>query len=278
AATSQLPAEESWRPIRCFLRQWAEPATLLHQQSPMVWLEFDRVNQAWPVVPLPGVCFCLDSDYVEKQPHEAQRNPLSRERYRALFTAALAILYGQPISATVQRHLLACYDHLPASGRLIHLSAMLGRQPPALKVYAAVARDDLLTYLSQIGWPGSDAELGAMLAEFYADLSLVFVDLTIEECIAPRIGLAYSQVHLKNRGRADARWTSLLDRCVATGCCTAEKRAALLTWPGSTRQPWPGRTWPVRLSRWLDLKLVYQPGQPLQVKGYLGFMQTFSLF
>jgi hypothetical protein len=113
---------------------------------------------------------------------------------------------------------------------------------------------------------------------FYADLPLLFVDLTIGETIAPRIGLAYSQVHLKSRTRSDARWTSLLDLFVARGCCTDEKRAGLLAWPGSARQPWPGQAWPVRLNRWLDLKLVYQPERPLQVKGYLGFMPTFSLF
>lgn len=273
-----LLATAPWRPIRHFLHRWAEPDTLLHTHAPMIWLEFDGVQAALPDSPLPGICFCLDPDYVETGPSFQPSSRLSLPVYQALADEALTLLYERPLSAQTRQRLQVCYEQLPAGGRLIHISAMLARQPPVLKVYAAVPRNDLPTYLRRIAWPGSHADLAEIVAKFFPALCLLFVDLTLGDAIAPRLGLACSQVHLHSRAQSDPGWGALLDLSVAEGFCTPQKRAGLLNWPGAARHPFHGHNWPVRLHRWLDLKLVYQPEQPLEVKAYLGFMPTFSIF
>jgi hypothetical protein len=86
----------------------------------------------------------------------------------------------------------------------------------------------------------------------------------------PKLGLAFSQQQIENLPDRDPTRQILLEQCVLTGLCTPEKREALLTWPGSFRALFPGEKWPARFRKWLDVKIVYQPNQPLEAKGFLG--------
>ena len=80
-------------------------------------------------------------------------------------------------------------------------------------------------------------------------------------------------------------WPILLDHLVRNGLCTARKRDALLAYPGYTDENTPGVTWPETLrgaSRLLGgrtvstfvrslhhVKLVHEPGRPVEAKAYL---------
>jgi hypothetical protein len=158
---------------------------------------------------------------------------------------------------------------------------MVARQPAVIKVYGSVPRTQLFSYLTRIGWPGPILELEDILATYCTPETVdhnIFIDISIEETVLPKLGIAFAQQQIANLPSKDPTRKQLLDLCVHTGLCTSEKRDALLAWPGSFRAPFHGGQRPARFHKWLDVKFIYQPGQRLEAKAYLGFVPQFSLF
>lgn len=266
-----------WNRVRDFLGYWTVSTSPLSEQIPMIWLEFDQIDQILPKVPLPCLMFCVDPDYLERRGQLSLSNRINPQKYQLVTEAACEILLGYPLSSEIKQILSACIELLPVGGQIIHISAMLPRQPMALKIYVSVPKGRLLEYLTQIGWIGSIGEVKSILNEFCTAKDDIRVDLTVGPTITPNIGIVFSEVQVDGR-RSGLGPQNLLDQCVANGLCTPEKREALLAWPGSSRELYIHERWPTRLSRWLDIKVVYQLNRPLEAKGYLGFMPHFSLF
>ena len=155
------------------------------------------------------------------------------------------------------------------------MSAMLSRQPAALKVFGSIPKNQLPEYLTHIGWTGSIPELETVLTTFCAPIDSIQIDLTVGNMISPRLGIEFFS---DTSSQKDPGRHLLLNQFVESGLCTPEKRDILFAWPGDSREVFSGQSWPSRLIRWLDLKLVYLPNQPLEAKGYLGFSPRFSLF
>ncbi|XXY18247.1 hypothetical protein WME88_01175 [Sorangium sp. So ce216] len=86
------------------------------------------------------------------------------------------------------------------------------------------------------------------------------VDLTIGARLLSRLGLELA-IEARRRPRP-ARPDRPLRR---PGPLHAEKRDALLSWPGSTREELPGRASPVRLSRWIDMRIMGNKNQLFRV-------------
>ena len=270
-----------WGKVSSFLLGWADSTSLLYEQVPLIWLEFDNVNETLPEIPLPCFSFCLDSEYLRWNTRTEQWNTLSIYQYQQLTDAAFERLYDCPFSSQTRQILFACFDALPIGGQIIHMSAMLSRRPAPLKVYGAVPRDRLTDYLQKICWTGAIDDVNHILSAFcIPDIvgSTVYVDLTVDDAVLPKIGIAFSQQHVEWSSRHDPKRRFLLDQCVRSGLCTFEKREALLHWPGESLETFRHTDWPARLRRWLDIKIVSESGQPLEAKGYLGFMPQFSLF
>lgn len=278
ALLANLLENPGWRRIRDFWGCWADSTSLLYDQIPLIWLEFDQVDAALPKVPLPGSMFCLDPEYLDRRRQSPRSKHVNGQQGKQVTEIACELLLGQPLSAQTRQNLFACFDLLPAGGQIIHISIMLPRQPVTLKIYASVPKDQLLAYLSQIGWSGSIAEFETILTTFCASIEDIKVDLTVAPVIAPKIGLVFSEVQVNNPTQAKTGRPHLIDQCVEKGLCLPEKRDSLLAWPGSFRRTFSHQAWPTRFDRWLDIKIVYQPHQPIEVKGYLGFMPYFSLF
>ena len=270
-----------WHRAHDFFRQWADPTSVLHGRIPLIWLEFDYVDNPVPQIPLPSFSFCLDPAYLSRG-SRAQRVTLCNiQQGREMAEVGLRLLFGSPLPPQNKQALFTCFDSLPVGGRIIHISAMVARQPAVVKVYGSVPKDQFLAYLTQIGWPGSLPELIDILTTFCTPDTVdnnMFVDLTVGETVMPKLGIAFSQLQIENLPDRDPRRQILLEQCVQAGLCTPEKRDALLTWPGSFRAMFNGEKWPTRFRQWLDIKIAYQPNHPLEVKGYLGFRPQFSLF
>jgi hypothetical protein len=271
-----------WRRIRDFYTHWADPTSPLYEQVPLTWLEFDHVDCPPLGIPLPCFSFCLDREYVWWKYAQPRRvNHLSAGTYRQVAEMAFSLLRGHPLSPQAAQNLFACFDLLPAGGQIIHLSAMLTRHPPSLKVYGSLPKEHFCEYLTRIGWPGELAAIKTFLSEFYTAATAddtVFFDLTLDNAVASKLGIAFSQQQIEQFPRKDPGRRALLDHCVERGLCTPEKREALCSWPGSFRGTFRGHSRPTRFQKWLDIKIVYQPHHPLEAKGYLGFMPVFSLF
>ncbi len=263
-----------WSRIRDFCSHWAVPSSSLYEQVPHLWLEFD-LDAPLPLVPLPCLLFCLDPAYFKRRAPGQLGNCLSAQQYQQVMNTVLPILLERPVSSSTRKQLFACFDFLPAGGQLIHASVMLSRQPPTFKLNIAVPKNRLLDYLQQIGWTGSLSELDAILSTFCPSASSLKFQLTIGNVMAPKIDFEF---HFDSASREDHRLQVLLDQAVINGLCTPEKREALLTWPGSFRKMFCHHSWPTRLYKWVDIKIVYHFGRSLEAKGYLGFMPGSSIF
>lgn len=267
-----LTKSQRWRQVHEWLAQWANPNSTLYQEIPLVWLEFDHADQAFNELPVPSVIFCLDPQYVKasKHPHGAIVHRNTRD-LQPFMGDALALLFGYPVAKTTDQTLARCFALLPPSGKLFYMSVMLARDPAPLKVSGAMPRDQLVGYLERLGWPGSARPLNEAMTLFDATSDLVRFDMTIDEGIAPRLGLEFFSA--TQREAPDAR-RAFLDQLVAHGLCTVEKCGALQTWAGTTRVIYPQQSWLTRLRRSWYVKMVYEPGQTLAMKAYLGFMPS----
>jgi hypothetical protein len=276
-----ITGEPVWDQARSFFAQWADPSSSLYDGVPLIWFEFDHVEAALPPVPLPSFSFCVDPLYAERRSWEQYiraRDPHYRQH---LAEDGLPLFLGQSLSCRTLDVLRACFTELPVGGRLIHLSAMVARQPAVVKLYGSVPRTQLLPYLERIGWSGSVTELTDILVTFCTEDTVddtMYIDLSIDDAVLPRLGIAFAQQQIPNLSHKDPTRRALLEHCVHAGLCSSEKREAMLRWPGHLRVPFAGQGWPTTISKWLDIKLVYDVDSPLEAKGYLGFMPHFSLF
>jgi hypothetical protein len=159
---------------------------------------------------------------------------------------------------------------LAPDGQLIHLSVMLGRAAQ-IKLYVSIPSARLDDYLTALGSGGTYNEMRQVVADTFPRLDPIFLDLTISDAVAPRLGLAFSQLHLRRGVGAEPTWAILFAELVRRGACDERKRQALASWPGTQEIRFAGQKWPTRLHRYLDVKLVSEPGQPLRAKAYLGF-------
>jgi hypothetical protein len=150
---------------------------------------------------------------------------------------------------------------------------------------ARLARPQLPAYLQQVGWRGPLDEVEQLADWAFQHAEWVTLGLDMGEGVYPKFGLECS--FDPKQADQEPRWAGLLEACVARGVCTDSQRAGLLSWSGlidpvSEAQPWPRHLMLQSLAasanqlmlirrRISHIKLVYEPGQPLQAKGYLGF-------
>ena len=157
-----------------------------------------------------------------------------------------------------------------------HVSAMVTRHPPTVKLNALIPKAHLGRYLGEIDWPGSISELEQKLAPYDDFTDMIRLDWTIGPSMYPKIGIEFFSKDLPDQDDLRVR---LLEQLVGDGACTAENSAALRQWAGFSSIQYADQPWPVRLGRTWYTKLVYEPEQPLSAKAYLGFAPNlFSIF
>ena len=262
-----------WRRVREFLADWASPDSPLYKQIPFIWLEFDGVNES-QAAPLPCLNFCLDPGYLDRRNGPGNFYHPNTQRFQPFAEIALAQALGHSIEPRTRQNLVNCFDQLPEGGRIIYMAVMIPRQPAALKINVVLPQDRLLGYLTRVGWTGEVAGLKKVLTTFCDPFNEIRFDLTVGSTIWPRIGLEFFA-----HTAADVHRQLFLEQLVAAGLCAPEKQAALLSWPGSSSEIYSRQSHPTRLSRSWYVKLVYQGGDQLEAKGYLGFAPSFfSLF
>jgi hypothetical protein len=267
--TQPLPekflASPIWRSFQTFNQEWANPTSNIHQNVTIVGMEFD-VNESPSTLPIPGIFFGLDREKTYYFPK--------------LVSDTLALL-DYPLSPLIESNLKRCTDFLPDEVKLSHFAAMLSR--PGLGVRVNVAEipcDRVLDYLLKIGWNDPTESLSPLMSQLSEWVDYIILTFDVGETIYPRIGL---ECYLEKQPRYEPRWQLLLDNLVAQGLCTPTKRDALLTWPGFIKNKdrkqdnlnWESvfslSMYSLYWKRINHIKIVYQPGVPLEAKGYLNF-------
>ncbi|KYF93012.1 hypothetical protein BE17_25180 [Sorangium cellulosum] len=259
-----------WGRVQELTRVWTDPASPLHARVPVMWLELDSGEITRGRL-MPSVLLCVDPS-LPKGAASPDAIGHGLADCAPSLQAALSALSSEPLAPAARADLHRCFEALPAGGRIVHVGFMVTRRPTVLKLFAAMDREQVLDYLGAIRWPGSLGEAASLVDTLGAGPDTFRVDLTIGETLLPRLGLEFA-----SRRGADPDRRALIDRCVEHGICTPEKRDALISWPGSKREVIPGYGRAVRLSRWIDMKIVHRPPEPLEAKAYLGFMLHLSL-
>lgn len=231
----------------------------------MLWLEFDHVER--DASASPSVHTCLIRDYRTDMSLPAIGDQTAQ------LTDELVTHLGEAASAPMCSTLVRIASQAPAGTHFIHLSSMLGRERPTLKLYARVPQAELLEWLGRCAWLGDREQGEAMLATLLPPSCTegeLFVDLTVEAEALVSVGLALPQQYVRD-GRDDRG--SVLDRLVDARLCTPTQRRQLATWTGQALEDGPR---PILERRWLDLKLVWCPQGELAAKAYVGLRRSYA--
>jgi hypothetical protein len=281
--TSRLPdhlmADTAWRRVRDLAVAWAEPSSPLYHAVDNVWLEFD-VEGPVPEIPVPSVFFGLLAN---------ARTDATREqgnRYQATAETAIRLLSGGEPSPRALEALSRCFRALLPEERVFQVGLMLSRGagPVRLCIWWPRSPERIVEYLVGVGWPGDEAALRRVLEPLFRSVDRVLLDIDVGETVGAKVGLE-CYFEGRRQPRREPRWGAFLDSLVRQGLCTAGKREALLAYPGYSGQNAKDVTWPAALRRASQLlggrssstfvrtlhhvKIVYQPGRPLEAKAYL---------
>ena len=252
--------DPGWRRALTFLREWTDPASLLFDGIPVIWLEFDV--DAGTSTPAPFVVATLESG----RPHAtaAAIDPVVER--------VLTILVGREIDAATKDTLARALRELPVGGRFVHLALRPAVDGDILRIIVKLAAEDVSGYLARIGWPGSPEDLDAWLGPSCRATPTPSINLDLGATVGPRVGIEY---YFDGAPAIDPRWRNVFDLLEAAGACSRERRAQLEAWP-SAADAKPCTTL-LRVDRELLIKVVYEPGAPLRAKAYLPFSARLNL-
>ena len=257
-----------WQFFQNFCQEWTEPTSFLYQGVKRIWMEFDLDGEQLQV-PLP----CIFLQFNRKSVTDAEG--LSQMAQRLLHR----------VSPLFESNLRRCADSLPAEATISHLGAMLSRGANAIRVNVeGISPLQLSDYLMQIGWSDPTNTFSTLTSPLSEYVDSILLSFDVGDTVLPRIGL---ECFLNNPPYKEPRWQLFLDYLVEAGLCTPAKKNAFLAWPGFSQKSSVPDLWPSNIScgdRFLGsrafsifrriishIKLVYQPGVPLEAKGYLEF-------
>ena len=261
---AELRADPAWERITRFCAEWADEPQLRRAVTHL-WLEFDLDGGA-PAVPRPSVFAAFDPQSTAD---------LAPDEWAALLDRVLRHLGPEAMSPATRRALHAAVARRPAGAQVPYVGSMLARPVQPVRLYLAWVPARLLPgALHGMGWPGDPGELAALLERVDGpapgvapDTGMAHVDVETE--VLPRVGveLTFRRVEQLHGTLVE---TPFLERLVDLGLCTDAKRRGLLAWPGHELRTLPHELWPSVVARRVNcVKLLHQPGEPPQAKGYL---------
>lgn len=265
--TKTLPESFLTSPIWCafqdFYNEWIEPTSNLHQKIQAVGMEFD-LDKSLSSVPIP--CIFLELNRETTYP------------FPKLVSETLGLI-NYPLSPLIESNLQLCADFLPDEAKFAHFAVMLSRPGLGVRVNIInIPPDQLVDYLQKIGWNQPTQPLDDLVSRLSASFDYLVLAFDVGETIYSRIGL---ECYFQKQPRYEPRWQLVLDNLVEFGLCTPVKRDALLNWSGIDKkkhQQEGNLSWESVFLKSIysvywrtinHLKFVYQPGCPLEVKGYL---------
>jgi hypothetical protein len=258
-------AHPVWRAMSEFCVGWADPADLLHERVGTIWLEFDVDPAARGKANAVPSFFFGPTEAAWQATMNQHANPA---RFDWL-VAALKPFRALPDAVTGQ--LRTSMAAVPAGAEVFQIGLMLARESDYVRLCVRGAPSPALSaYPAQIGYPAT-AALGDLLAILGGLVENVGLSVDVGEGIGPRLGIECRFEGWRQPSQ-EPRWALFLDRLVAMGLCTAEKREVLLAWPSVGYHRFPDEKAPRALIRALNhVKVITAPGQAPTAKAYLWF-------
>jgi hypothetical protein len=267
---SQWQSDPVWKLVTNFCVRWSDPSSSFYALVPHVWLAFD-LSESKSSGSGSAPCLLLRVVPARSQgipPSQRLRTALNAQQFWQLIDGLFHLLLKESITNTRRAALQACYDFLPATGQLIHVSLMLTRSPQICKLNILLPKAELLQYLTRIRMADSIPEISSFVCRFAAANEWLKLQLVVNESVARTLELEF---HFDESTNSQQRYVALLGELCESGLCSQEKREALRWWPGCFGLVASGQRWPTHWTTWTDIKIVYRAEVATSAKGYLGF-------
>jgi hypothetical protein len=202
------------------------------------------------------------------------------DRCAWLTDSALPLLLGGELPPALKGQIARCLNLLPPGARMFQVGLMLSRASSLTRLCVrGVSPTQILEYLQALDYDTSSGQLHALLELLSPMVERIDLDMDVSDRILPKIGL---ECYLPGDTFAIHQF---LNHLVSCGLSTPAKAEALEAWRGVAHERSNPEIWPRDLlalssllggrahsvfARWLHhVKIVYQPGLPLQAKAYL---------
>ena len=241
--------------------------------------EFD-VDGPPPDVPVPSIFFAPQSNS-QMDDIEVAGEPNAEGRLATVERTIRLLAGGEPPprmlegcfrASLVGREGLSCRPHALQGEDAVRLCIRL----------RSVER--IMEYSTVVGWLGDEADLHGVLEPLARLVDRAALAIDVGDAVRPKIGLE-CRFDRNRQPRREPRWGAFLNFLVLSGLCAADKREALLAYPGYVDEaahtvPWPaslrrasqllgGRSLSTFVRSLHHVKIVYRPGEPLEAKAYL---------
>ena len=265
-----------WQRVRSFSTEWSNPKSAVADRIHNIWLEFD-VDGLPASIPVPSVFIGPENLQSANPVIDKSQVP---DRCAWLTDSALPLLLGGGLPPALKGQIARCLNLLPPGARMFQVGLMLSRPSSLTRLCVrGVSPTQILEYLQALDYDTSSGQLHALLELLSPMVERIDLDMDVSDRILPKIGL---ECYLPADTSAIHRF---LDHVVACGLSTPAKAEALESWRGVAHERSNPQIWPRDLfalssllggrahsafARWLHhVKIVYQPGLPLQAKAYL---------
>lgn len=204
-----LAASNTWAKIVDFINFW--PPAMAD-----IWLEmdYDELDK-----PIPQPCFFFNAGQIIKE---------SQVDDELLYKALKHLLDDKQLES-LWLNLQSIVHQLPSGIGLFQVGVMLARHSDRVRIFTAeLTREQLLDYLSNIGWQGSFPQLQELfeLVHPYSDGNYILDFDVIEQGASEKIGINFG---LKTKEILP----DFLENLISNQLCTEEKNQGVIAWPGS---------------------------------------------
>lgn len=246
-----------WDRLERFYQLWGDTRDEPYADAGSTWLEFDMASPA----PLPNLLFGWWTEQT------GMHRPI-----HWLADEILPMLLGGAVSDTLRRNFTRAIEERPEGTSDFQVGVMFSRNIQAVRVCVFdLPADDLVPYLTRIGWTGPVDELLTWLERLAPYSDYLGLHLDIGDAVYPHIGIEPNFVAgcWSRQPHKEPRWHGQFDTLERHGLLDPVKRAALMSWIGHREMTIDERD--ALLLRGLShLKLVLRPGGAPIAKGYFG--------
>jgi hypothetical protein len=239
-------------------REWARPDSRL-SESPFLSLEYDADERYQEQEPEANLFVALDKRHLARhwEPPRGETSA-SRELGRVAFGRLLPDGIRESAMSVIER----IYAALPPLAAVLHAPAMMTREPCVAKPYILMPREEVVSFLRKIEWPGSMDALDELLKTYYKAFSkTVYLDLTVTDRVHHRLGLVTCQFQRREADFSNLNWWGLPPELEGL-------KGELGSWSGLDEVSMSGEAFWLR--RWVETKAVLHEAR-VEYKAYLGY-------
>jgi hypothetical protein len=266
-----------WQRIGRFIESWVDPQSILYHKILGLWFEFDSEDLVADR-PIPNIFI---------HPEPIQTFPSKDASQHAwLFSPALSLLHGSPVSKKIERTILTCIQRLPPDASLFQVGIMLSRPTSHIRlVFKRMHPHQIIPYLKSVGWTDETDGLSSLLNELAKYVTRIVLHISVGETIDKKVGIECSfYPDLFNK---ETRWSDFLTYLTQKEVCLPEKKSAVIHFPGVEQEVSTvdseftssmsavkipdNKMCSSALVRYIShIKLSYEPNYPLDAKVYSG--------